>query len=251
MDLRLIGKVAIVTGSSRGLGRAIAESLYNEGCYVVINSRKFEEANEVASALGDRARAVAGDVTDEEQSKEIVSAAVAFWGRLDILVCNVGSGSSVKPGDENLTEWQRVVGVNFFSTTNIVTASTSALSKNQGSIVCVSSICGMASLDAPLAYSTSKAALNSFVKCSSRTLAAHKIRINAVAPGKLIYPGSVWERKIKTSPLDVETMLSRDVSMGRLGTPEEVANLVSFLASSRASFCTGAIYVVDGGQLRS
>jgi 3-oxoacyl-[acyl-carrier protein] reductase len=117
-------------------------------------------------------------------------------------------------------------------------------------IICISSICGLAALGAPVTYSAAKAALNATVKGLARPLAKEGIRINAVAPGNILFPGGTWDRKLQEDKDGVEAMLTREVALGRLGTPGEIAGLVTFLASPRAGFITGAIYVADGGQLR-
>ncbi len=251
MNLHLNEKVVLVTGSSRGLGRSIAKAFYDEGCFVIINSRTSNEANSCAEYLGERARSVVGDTTNEDEVKKIVDQAMQFKNRLDIVVCCVGSGRSVSPGNENYGEWLSLLNINLLSTTNVVSATQDYLSETNGNFVCISSICGVEALGAPLTYSAAKAALNSFVRGSSRYLMKKNIRINAVAPGNLIFEGSVWDVMMKESPSTLQDFLTKEVAMGRLGKPEEVADFVCFLASGRASFCTGGVYVVDGGQVRS
>jgi 3-oxoacyl-[acyl-carrier protein] reductase len=171
--------------------------------------------------------------------------------RLDVLVCNVGSGASMPPGSETQAEWHRVLALNLLSATNAVSACAPLLRRNSGSIVCISSICGLEALGCPLPYGAAKAALNSYVRGAARWLGADGIRINAIAPGNIVFPGSVWERKLREDEAGVKAMLDRDVALRRLGNPEEVADLTAFLASPRSSFTTGAVYVLDGGQVRS
>lgn len=251
MELAISGKTALVTGSSRGIGRAIAEALHAEGCRVALNARDPKGLAAAATALPGTV-AVAGDVTDPDGARHVVLNAVAALGHLDILVCNVGSGRSVPPGEETAEEWQRVFALNLWSTTNTVAAAREALAASRGSIVCVSSICGLEVIaGAPVTYSAAKAALHAYVRGIARPLGKQGVRINAVAPGNIVFDDSVWSRKLNDDPEAVQTMLERDVALARLGTPREIADLVTYLASPRAGFATGGIWTLDGGQARS
>jgi len=250
MELELTGRRALVTGSSRGIGRAIAEVLHAEGCRVVLNGRTAED---LAAAKADLPGAVAvtGDVTRADDAQRVVAESVAALGPLDILVCNVGSGRSVPPGDETHEEWQRIFEVNLWSTTNTVEAARKMLASG-AVIICVSSICGIEVVPgAPVTYSAAKAALNAYVRGMARPLGEHGIRIHAVAPGNILFDGSTWSHKLSEDADLVEDMLQRDVALSRLGTAREVAELVAYLASPRASFSTGGVWPLDGGQLRS
>jgi 3-oxoacyl-[acyl-carrier protein] reductase len=175
------------------------------------------------------------------------------WGCVDILVCNAGSGASVPPGQETAAEWRRVFDLNLFAATNVIEAARPVMSRGSGdrAIVCVSSICGLAALGAPVTYSAAKAALNATVRGLARPLALEGIRVNAVAPGNIVFDGGTWARRIADNKAAVDEMLSREVSLRRMGKPEEIADVVAFLASPRAAFVTGTVIVADGGQLRS
>lgn len=245
MNLGLSGKTALVSGASRGIGLAIARGLHAEGCRLALAARGRDGLEAAAIAMPG-ATLHAGDAAKEAQA--IVDAAAGHDG-LDVLVCNAGSGRSVPPGQETEMEWRRVLDENLYTTLNMISAARPHMNKG-GAIICISSIAGLAALGAPVAYAAAKAALNAAVKNLARPLAAMDLRINAIAPGNILFDGGTWDRKLKEDRAGVETMLKRDVAQGRLGTPEEIAALAVFLASPRASFITGSIVVADGGQLR-
>ena len=251
MDLKLSKKVALVTGSSRGLGFAIARKLSDEGCFVILNGRDPNTLEQSKKSLDQSALAFNADVTVHHECSGLIQQVQDFYGRLDILVCNVGSGASVLPGTETPEEWSRMLDLNLNSATNVISAAEHLLSASCGTIVCISSICGRETLGAPIAYSAAKAALNTYIRGISRPYAAKGIRINAIAPGNLLYEGSVWERKFAEDAAGVQAMLDREVAQGRLGTADEIADWVLFLSSPRSSFATGETFVVDGGQVRS
>lgn len=251
MQLDLIEKVALVTGSSKGIGWAIAQTLHAEGCHVALNGRNEADLTAATSQL-DGSVGVLGDVTEPDEARQIVSEVLNTFGRLDILVCNVGSGRSVPPSSETAAEWKRVFALNLWSTTNIVEAARDPLVASKGVVICISSICGLEVISgAPVTYSAAKAALHAYVRGISRPLGKQGVRINAVAPGNILFDGSVWSRKLAEEAPAVQAMLSNDVALGRLGTPADVANLVAYLASPRSSFASGSVWTLDGGQVRT
>jgi 3-oxoacyl-[acyl-carrier protein] reductase len=250
MNLELADKRVLVTGSSRGIGLAIAQTLQAEGCRVALNGRH-------ADALADAQRMVPGavvcpgDMTSPEQAQVVVREAVQQLGALDILVCNIGSGQSVAAGEETADEWQRVFAINLWSATNSVDAARTTLAETSGSIVCISSICGLESIPgAPATYSVAKAALNAYVQSMARPLSQNNIRINAIAPGNVVFEGSTWSNRQHEDPDGTRRMLATEVPAGRFAYAEEIASAVAFIASPKASFATGATWVLDGGQTR-
>ena len=250
MDSDLAGHSALVTGSSRGVGRGIAEQLAAKGCRVAINGRGSEAVAKVVSKLDGSVPAV-GDVSTPEGARAVITETVTALGGLDVLVCNVGGGRSVPPGEETFDEWQRVFALNLWSTTNTIEAAWDVLAPNSV-IICMSSICGLEVVPgAPVTYSAAKAALHAYVRGIARPLGQRGIRIHAVAPGNILFDDSTWSRKLAEDAGLVEAMLQRDVALSRLGTAREVAELVAYLASPRAGFATGGVWPLDGGQLRS
>jgi 3-oxoacyl-[acyl-carrier protein] reductase len=153
----------------------------------------------------------------------------------------------VQPGLETAHEWRRVLDINLFAAIHAIEAVRDLMAFG-GAIVCVSSIAGRRALGAPATYAAAKAALESLVVNLARPLAARGVRIAAVAAGNVLFPGSIWEGKLAEDRAAVEAILARDVPLGRLGTPEEIAAAVTFLTSPKASFITGAVLVADGGQ---
>ena len=251
MKLDLTGKVALVTGSSKGIGWAIAQTLHAEGCRVALNGRNESHLTAATTQL-DGSIGLLGDVTQPAEVKTIVNKVLGAFGQLDILVCNVGSGRSVPPGNETADEWQRVFALNLWSTTNSVSAATEALAASKGVIVCISSICGLEVIPgAPVTYSAAKAALHAYVRGIARPLGKQSVRINAVAPGNILFDGSVWSHKLAEDTQSVQAMISKEVALGSLGTPDDVATLVSYLASPRSAFATGGVWTLDGGQVHA
>ena len=251
MQVDLSGKRALVTGSSRGIGLAIARKLIDSGAETALNAREEPSLRQASESLGARAF-VAGDVREPASALKVVSDAREALGGLDILVCNVGSGRSAAPGEETYADWQESFAVNLWSATNVIAAAREALIASKGSIACVSSICGQEVVPgAPLTYSAAKAALNAYVRGAARELGPKGVRINAVAPGNILFKGSVWERKLGENQQAVAQMLEKEVALSRLGKPEEIADLVAYLVSDGASFATGQIWTLDGGHTRA
>lgn len=244
--MNLEGKTALITGSTKGIGRIIAEFLHEEGCNVVFNGRKKTTLEKLSKKFSHSSFCVA-DVTNLNDCKKLINHTMNRWGKLDILVCNVGSGKSVSPGNESHSEWKKIFDLNFFATTNIIENAKKYLKPN-AKIICISSIAGLESTGAPVTYAVSKAALNHYVKCIARPFAKEKISINAICPGNIYFPGSVWEKKLNKNPTYVKKLLSEKVPQGKFGSPMDIATLSAYLASPQNSFVTGSVFVIDGGQ---
>ena len=257
MDLGLHDKVAFIAGSSRGIGLAIARAFLREGAKVVITGRNAESL-ETAKALlvteagVQRVLSLRGDMTDPADIQRALDETVSAFGGIDAVVANVGSGTARGGWDLTLDDWQSVLNINLLGSMALASAALPHLiSRGSGSLTFISSIVGCEAINAPVTYSAAKAAVQSAMKSLSRLVGSHGVRVNAVAPGNVLFPGGTWERKLAERREFFEQYIRSEVPLQRFGQPEEIADAVVFLASERASFITGACLVVDGGQTRS
>jgi 3-oxoacyl-[acyl-carrier protein] reductase len=257
MDFNLKDKVVLVTGSSRGIGKAIALGFLKERAKVVVNGRTEETlkqtVGELTKAFGsENVLPLKADLTDDRQIKESIKEIVKRWQRIDILVANIGSGKGKLGLQPERKDWEDTLNTNLLGCiSTIKEVAPHMIEQNGGSIVLISSITGYEALPAPIPYSVAKAGLILVCKNLSRYFASHNIRINAVAPGNIFVKEGTWDRKIKEDPRGVKQYIETEVPMKRFGKPEEIADAVLFLASERASFITGTCLIVDGGQTRS
>jgi 3-oxoacyl-[acyl-carrier protein] reductase len=256
MDLDLAGKVALVTGSSRGLGLASAASLVREGCHVVICARTEARLQEAAAELraggaGARVHPVAADVSKPADVERLVHAAVSEFGGLDILVNNVGLARGSGIADTTDGEWQEAIDQTLMPA---IRASRLAVPhmrrRGAGVIIMIASIWGRES-GGRMTYNAVKAAEISLAKSMAQQLARDNIRVNSVAPGSISFPGGSWFKRQQEDPAGMAEFVARELPFGRFGRAEEVGDVVAFLASARASWISGACVTVDGCQSRS
>lgn len=256
MDLKLDGKVAIVTGASRGIGKAIAMSLAAEGCNLMICARGADELKETAEELmahNVKVMTETIDLTSPKAGTVLANKTKKAFGRIDILIGNVG-GNKRKPLIETTDEdWDDIMQLNLMSHIRCSREVAPAMKKQGGgAMVFVSSIFGREAGGAGLAiYNTTKSALISMAKIMAIELAPDGIRVNTVAPGSIQFPGGSWDRRVKTDPEGMKEFVKQNLPLGRFGRADEVGDVVAFLASERASLITGACITVDGSQSHS
>lgn len=246
----LEGKVAIVTGASKGIGASIAHILAQAGAKVVVNSRKQEAVDEVAEGInteGGAAIGVAGQVGDAEDRQKIVSAALAAFGRIDILVNNAAANPVFGPV-ENTDEraFQKIMSVNVHAPFELAKLCLPSMRENGGgSIINISSIGGVSPEEMLGIYSVSKAALISLTQVMGKEWGKHNIRANAICPGLIQtkFSEALWQNE------HILKQFMKRVPLGKMGQPEHIAGLALFLASDAAAYCTGSTFTADGGFL--
>lgn len=265
MDLNLTGKVAVVTGASKGIGLAIVKAFVEEGAKVVAVSRTLTD--ELANLVEKNSvRHLPIDVNLERNTKEISDKLVAAFGKIDILVNNVGAidkrrgqGFLATPNEE----WEQLYDLNLFSVVRFTQAALPHILKNnEGAIVNISSVnAQMPELLLPI-YGTTKAALNNLTKMLAGEFGQHNIRVNSISPGPVVTP--LWQDPdngmAKTigsvAAIDSEKVIDElpkmaGITLGKFAQPEDIANLTAFLASERASMITGAEYIIDGNMIKT
>jgi 3-oxoacyl-[acyl-carrier protein] reductase len=253
MDIQLEGRVAIVTGASRGIGRAIALALAREGVKLALVARGEEGLQAVSDTISgdDAPLLLAGDLTAPNAPQEIVAAVVERFGRVDVLVNNTGAslgGDMASTGREDLKRSFEInVEIPFALSRQVIPH---MQRRKFGRIIMLSSIYGRES-GGKIAYNASKAAEISLTKALSREVAASGITVNNIAPGSIRYSGGSWDKRALADPHGIREWVKRELPLGRFGTAEEVAAVVAFLCSPLASLVNGASVVVDGGQGRS
>ena len=241
-------KVALITGASSGIGRAAALLFARNGFSVMAVGRNEAELDELAAEAGASIRTHVADITLESQTVGVVSDTVGHFGRIDVLINSAGIIKNGTIENTTLDDWDRMMNINLRATFDLMQKSVPHLQKTQGSIVNVSSVTGLRAFPGVLAYCVSKAATDQLTRCAALELAPKGVRVNAVNPG--VVETNLHKRG--GMPVeDYEKFLANAANthpLGRAGQPEEVAELIYFLASEKASWITGVTYEIDGGR---
>ena len=250
MDLKLKGKRALVTGGTRGIGRAIAQTLADEGCDIAICARNLEDVTAMVNTLeskGVKAVGASVDISEEVAIKDFVADSARQLGGLDILVSNVGA---LAMGADKAA-WSKNLQMDIFGLVNLVEAGQSLLElaaaeHGDASIISIGSTASVAALKAS-SYGPIKGAMVHYIKGLAKQYASRKIRANVVSPGMVYFKGGVWDRVEQNKPEVFKSQLARN-PMGRMARPQDIANAVTFLASPCSSFTTGINLIVDGAM---
>jgi 3-oxoacyl-[acyl-carrier protein] reductase len=255
MDLQLTGKVAIVTGGSRGLGFASARALVNEGCHVVVCARGAERLEQAAGELrlstppGAEVLTVVADVATAPGVKTVVDSAIGKLGGIDIVINNVGLAKGSSLAETSDEQWQEALDQTLYPTVRMSRAALPYMKRKGGTIVIISSIFGREA-GGRMTYNAVKAAEISLAKSLAQQLAKDNIRVLSVAPGSILFPGGSWHQRQQADPEGIADFIRKELPFGRFGRPEEIGDVVAFLASPRASWVSGTTVVVDGCQSR-
>jgi 3-oxoacyl-[acyl-carrier protein] reductase len=257
VDLQLRDKVAIVTGSSRGLGLASARALAAEGCFVTLCGRTQATLEAAARDVGSigggssRVRAVRADVSRPDGVTAVIDATIEAFGGLDVLVNNVGLGRGGDLLSTRDEEWQEAIDQTLMPAVRMSRLAVPHMTRRGGgSIILIASIYGREA-GGRMTYNAVKAAEISLGKSLAQQLAGSNIRVNSVSPGSILFEGGSWWKRQQENPDAIAEFVRRELPLGRFGRPEEVGDVVAFLASPRASWISGTSVVVDGCQSRA
>jgi 3-oxoacyl-[acyl-carrier protein] reductase len=255
VELGLKGKVAVVTGGSRGIGRAIAQALAKEGVTLVLAARGADDLEATAQQLraaGAQVRTVVADAARTDDAERIIATATEGFGALDLLINNAGGSRGSGPLDSATdAQWAEVLDLNLLSAVRCSRPAVEWMKGHGGgAILHMSSIYGREyARSAP--YTAAKAGVIALGKEMAVDLAQHRIRVNALAPGSILFPGGSWDRRSQKDPEGVKKLVETELPWKRFGTPEEVAQVAVFLCSAPASWLSGACLPVDGAQGRA
>ena len=257
MELSLTDKVVFLAGSSRGIGFAAAKSFLREGARVVITGRNRQRLNYASKLLSSefgnqQVYSICGDLADICFVTRALDEVEQKFGHIYSVIANIGNGSVPKGVQISDSAWLTALNENLLSATRLAGEALDRLvSRGEGNMTFVASIAGIEEIGAPTPYATAKAGLLMAMKSYARQVGQAGVRVNAIAPGNVLFPGGTWANKYENNPEEIESYIRQEVALRRFGDPEEIASVLVFLTSEQASFVSGSVWVIDGGQTRS
>ncbi|RDU38120.1 short-chain dehydrogenase [Neobacillus piezotolerans] len=250
MDLKLSGKNVLITGGSKGIGKAIAKAFVAEGANVAISARGMEALNKAKEELEGNAAIFQADITNPEEREKLIHSFVEKYGTIDVLINNAGGSNGGKAAETDLGLYYEAMELNYFSAVHLSKLAIEHMKKQQsGSIINITSIFGRES-GGKVTYNNAKSALISFTKSLADEVISNGIRVNSISPGSILHETGNWKKRLEADPEGIKEFVKKEIPAGRFGTPEEIANVAAFLASEKASWIVGASINVDGGQSR-
>jgi 3-oxoacyl-[acyl-carrier protein] reductase len=248
MDLHLKGKNVLVTGGSKGIGKAIAKAFLEEGANVCITARGMEALEKVKEELNGDISIFQADITNAHERENLIESFIRKNGRVDVLINNAGGSNGGKAAETGLDLFHEAMELNYFSAVHLSKLAVEDMKKHRtGSIINITSVYGRES-GGKITYNNAKAALISFTKSLADEVISEGIRVNSIAPGSILHETGNWIKRLQADPEGIKKFVEEDIPAGRFGTPEEVANVAVFLASEKAYWIVGSSINVDGGQ---
>lgn len=250
MDLQLQGKNVLITGGSKGIGKAIAEAFISEGANVSIVARGIEFLEKAKEELGGNVSIFKADILNEGEREELIKAFIKEKGTIDILINNAGGSNGANAMETSMDLFYEAMELNYFSAVHLSKMAAEHMKvSGSGSIINITSVFGRES-GGKVTYNNAKAALISFTKSFADEMIPFGIRVNSIAPGSILHESGNWKKRLDADPVGIREFVKKEIPAGRFGTVEEIANVTAFLASEKASWIVGASINVDGGQSR-
>ncbi|ALC91682.1 short-chain dehydrogenase [Bacillus sp. FJAT-18017] len=250
MDLLLQGKNILITGGSKGIGKAIAAAFVAEGANVSISARGMDALEKTNEEIEGKATIFQADITNPEEREKLIMSFVEKYGTIDVLINNAGGSNGGNATETDMDLYYKAMELNYFSAVHLSKLAVEHMKKQQsGSIINITSIFGRES-GGKVTYNNAKSALISFTKSLADEVISSGIRVNSIAPGSILHETGNWKKRLEADPEGIKEFVKKEIPAGRFGTPEEIANVAVFLASEKASWIVGASINVDGGQSR-
>lgn len=250
LDLQLKGKNVLITGGSKGIGKAIAQVLVAEGANVAIAARDIETLKQAKEELGENTAIFQADITNAAERQNLIEDFMKEHGRLDVLINNAGGSNGAGAIETEMALFHEAMELNYFSAVHLSKLAVEYMKQSgSGAIINITSVFGRES-GGKITYNNAKAALISFTKSLADEVIPYGIRVNSVAPGSILHETGNWKKRLEANPEEINAFVQNEIPAGRFGTSEEIANVVAFLASEKASWIVGASINVDGGQSR-